>query len=107
MNIEFLKRLFTSCSEETGNGYRDGLNLSELYNRIEETAEAERKFSEARSKANLPPSIEDSIGTAAYAAIRASEMQGFVNGFRLCAQLGRELGRMEGAYTQGQKDRGT
>lgn len=95
MNTEFLKRLFTSCSEETGNGYRDGLNLSELYKRIEETSEAERRFSEARSKANLSLATEDTIGAAAYAAIRAYEMQGFINGFLLCAQLGRELSGME------------
>ncbi len=95
MNIEFLRRLFTSCSEETGNGYRDGLNLSELYYRIEEVAEVERQFSEVRSGAGLSPSVEDSISAAAYAVIRAYEMQGFINGFRLCAQLGKELSGME------------
>lgn len=92
MSIEFLKRLFTVCSEEAGNGYRDGLNLSELYTRIEETAKTEQEFSEARSKAELAPAVEDSIGSTAYAVIRAYESQGFINGFRLCAQMGRELG---------------
>lgn len=37
----------------------------------------------------------DSISSAAYAFIHAYELQGFINGFRLCAQLGRELLGME------------
>ncbi len=91
MNNDFLKRLFAACSDESGNGYRDGLNLSELYERIADTAEAEQAFREAREKAGLSITVEDNIAGAGYAAIRAYELQGFINGFRLCAQLGREL----------------
>ncbi len=92
MNTEFLRRLFAACSDEDGNAYRDGLNLSELYERIEDTAEAEQDFCEAHKKAGLIPDAENDTFNAAYAAFRAYELQGFINGFRLCARLGRELG---------------
>lgn len=95
MNYEFLKRLFTSCSDESGGSYADGLNQNELYGRIEETAEAEREFREACKKAGLDSATEDRIGDAAYGMTWAYEMQGFINGFRFCAQLGREISGTE------------
>ncbi len=97
MSAEFLRRLFISCSDEAGNSYRNGLNLSELYIRIEDTAEADRDFSAACKKAGLTPDVADDIFNTTCAVIRAYELQGFINGFRLCAQLGRELGVWETA----------
>lgn len=92
MNYEFLKRLFTSCSEETGNGYRDGLNLSELYEQMEEVSAATQHWGEALDKVALAPDVADDLGSAAFELVRAYELQGFVNGFRLCAQMRREQG---------------
>lgn len=93
MSNEFLKRLFTTCSDEEGGKYMDGLNLSELYERLEEVATAGQYLHEALDKAAPAPAVEDDIMSAAYETAHAYEFQGFVNGFRLCARMGRELHR--------------
>lgn len=95
MNYDFLRRLFTSCSDEAGEYYANGLNLCELYERAEEVAIAAQHWSEAQGKAALSVEAEDDIGAAAYGLARAYELQGFINGFRLCAQMRRELGDTE------------
>ncbi len=92
MSTEFLRRLFAACSDDGGNGWQDGLNLSELYERIEDTAEAERVLGEACEKARPAPDVDADIFSAAYSFFSAYERQGFINSFRLCARLGRELG---------------
>lgn len=91
MNYEFLKRLFTACSDEEDGKYMDGLNLSELYERLEDVATATHFFYEATEKAALAHAVEDDLAGAAFDLDHAYELQGFVNGFRLCARMGREL----------------
>lgn len=91
MNYEFLKRLFASSSDEEGK-YIAGPNLSELYDRLEDVAVAMQHFNEAVDRA-VPghPVAEDDVMSAAYEVANAYELQGFVNGFRLCTQMRREL----------------
>lgn len=95
MNYEFLKRLFTACSDEEGGHYADGLNLPELYKRMDEVGVAVQRLGEAKDEAGLTLEMADVIHSAAYELALAYEWLGFVNGFRLCAQLRRELGDME------------
>lgn len=96
-NIGFLKRLFASCSDETGSCYADGLNLSELYESAEEATTGMKHFNKAIDAAALPVDMTDEISAAAYEMARDYELQGFVNGFRMCARLGKELGGREAA----------
>lgn len=91
MNYEFLKRLFTTCSDEGGDYYADGLNLCELYEQVEEVAAARKDWNESLNRAALPPAVADDLGVAAFMFANAYELQGFINGFRLCAQMKREL----------------
>lgn len=95
MNYDFLKRLFTSCSDEADERYMDGMNLCELYERVGEVATAEQDWGETRGKAALSVKVADDIETAAYRLANAYELQGFINGFRLCAQMLRELHGIE------------
>lgn len=90
MNYEFLKRLFTACSDEEGK-YADGTNLAELYERLEDVAVAIQHFNEVLDRAASGPAAGDAVMSAAYEIANASELQGFVNGFRLCARMRREL----------------
>ena len=95
MNYEFLKRLFTSCSDEGDGRYEDGRNLQELYEQVDEVATAARNWGEVRGKAalDLAPEVTDAVEVAAFGLATAYEQQGFINGFRLCAQMRREQGR--------------
>lgn len=95
MNYELLKRLFTSCSDEEGGHYADGLNLPELYEQMEEVSTATQHWEETLDKAAFESPVEDDMQSAAYELARAYELQGFINGFRLCAQMRRELGELE------------
>lgn len=95
-NIEFLKRLFTACSDEEGSGYADGLNLSEMYEQAEEVDAAMQHWNEAQDETELARTKQDNMSAAAFELARAYELQGFINGFRLCAQMGRELRRKGG-----------
>ena len=95
MSYDFLKRLFTSCSDEEGGHYVDGLNLTELYERMEGVATAAQHWGETLDKAAFESTMEDDMQSAAYGLARAYELQGFINGFRLCAQMRRELAGME------------
>ena len=90
MNIEFLRRLFTACSDESDSHHADGLNLSELYQRLDETAVAEKEFS-AALKAEFGADADDLAYVAAYRYATACELQGFINGARLALKLFDEL----------------
>lgn len=90
MDNEFLRRLFVACSSE--NTYcMSGLNLNELYERTEDTAKSMQEFCEALNKEKLDFEVADNICHVACEAIGTYELQGFINGFRLCARLSREL----------------
>ena len=95
MNIGFLKRLFVACFNETGISYADGLNLFELYRHLDEAAVAEDKVKEACEKAGLTGAAVDPVYSAIYDYAESCELQGFVNGFRLCAKLIEELTEKE------------
>lgn len=92
MSYEFLKCLFMECSAEEGGRNAEGLNLSELYERLEDVAVAMQHFNEAVDRA-VPghPAVEDDVMSATCELTRAYELQGFLNGFRLCARMGREI----------------
>lgn len=85
MDMELLKRLYMACSGDPHNEV--GLNLCELYQRIEDTETADRDFTEAVQSAKLPFSDAESILEATCAANIAYELQGFVNGFRLAMRI--------------------
>lgn len=86
MDMDFLKRLYMACSDDNC-FFEAGLNLSELYQRIEDTETADRDFAEAVQATKLPVSDADSIWEATCAANIAYELQGFVNGFRLAMRI--------------------
>ena len=87
MEYEFLRRLYFSCSQQGSSVCADGLNLPELYKRIEETDRSEWNFAEELESTGLDfdkkGKLEEKMGegTTAY------ELQGFINGFRLCGLL--------------------
>ena len=82
MNIEFLRRLFTACSDESDSHYADGLNLSELYQRLDETVVAEDELI-ASLKAEFDDDTSGRVDIAIYGYATACEQQGFINGARL------------------------
>lgn len=87
MDMELLKRLYMACSDDNCI-FTAGLNLSELYQRIEEVKSADQALSLAVDAANLPPSVfSNGIEDAFCESIIAYEMQGFVNGFRLAMRM--------------------
>lgn len=88
MEYEFLRRLFASCSEEPDNGFRVGMNLSELYEHIEETKKQNDAFSRAIEFLDRKKQTE--LESASCEVGDAHELQGFINGFRLCWMLQRE-----------------
>ena len=91
MSVEFLKRLYWPCAESPDNGFAEGLNLSELYERIEDTKQADKAFTATVESTGLNVLQKSELEDACIAVSDAYELQGFINGFRLCAQLGREL----------------
>ena len=90
MNIEFLRRLFTACSDESDSHYADGLNLSELYQRLDETVVAEDELI-ASLKAEFDADTSGRVDIAIYGYATACEQQGFINGARLALKLFDEL----------------
>ena len=82
MDMELLKRLYMACSDDNC-FFKAGLNLSELYQRIEEVKSADHNLSLAMEGARLPNGIEEAI----VESIIAYELQGFVNGFRLAMRM--------------------
>jgi len=99
MSIEFLKRLFMAATEEPSNGLKEGLNLSELYERIEDTEREDAAFSGAVKSTGLDCEQCNDLEIACCNVNNAYELQGFINGFRLCAQLGKELAREQAQHT--------
>ncbi|MDE6590209.1 MAG: hypothetical protein K2K53_07690, partial [Oscillospiraceae bacterium] len=96
MNYEFLKRLYYSAAAP-GTPCK-GRRLQEMYEQTPELAQAWREIN-----ASLGAIESDSVSAALNQLWEASELQGFINGFRLCAQLGRELGTTEGDPTSPDK----
>ena len=88
MNYEFLKRLYYSAAEP-GNPC-EGQRLQELYEQTPELAQAWSAWSEIN--ASMGDIESDAVADALTSLWEASELQGFINGFRLCAQMWRELG---------------
>ena len=89
MNYEFLKRLYYSAAAP-GTPCK-GLRMQELYEQTPELAQAWREVNAAIGDAAQP----DAASNALTQLWEASELQGFINGFRLCAQMRRELGDAE------------
>lgn len=88
MEYEFLRRLFASCGEEGSGMFKEGLNLSELYKRIEETKRETDAFS--RAIEDLDRKKQNELERACCKVEDAHELQGLINGFRLCWMLQRE-----------------
>lgn len=75
MEYEFLRRLFALCCEK-------------FYKRIEDADKADRKFDETLK--DLDKEKANEIDSANGDSIEAYELQGFINGFRLCWMMQRE-----------------
>ncbi len=90
MNTEFLTRLYWACSDQNRH-LKDGLNPGKLYERIEDTENADHAFSDSLyatvSEINALSELED-LHINAYIAY---EKQGFINGFRLGMLLREEI----------------
>lgn len=69
--------------------FRSGILKKAAYERVDEITTATQHWEGAQEKAALSSGVMDDMGTAAY------ELQGFINGCRLCAQMRRELGDTE------------
>ena len=84
MSDEFLSRLFWACSDEYPH-YASGLNLGELYERLDEAAQADKAFIAAAG--------DMSDGTVGLLTnlLNVCEKQGFINGFRVCAAMFNDL----------------
>ena len=91
MSYEFLRRLFTSCGEEPSNGFPEGTNLSELYEKIEETRKEDSAFTEVVEGTGLDFDAKQKLEDACCDVGNAHELQGFINGFRICAMLRGEV----------------
>lgn len=89
MSYEFLKRLYYSA-EASGLPCK-GRRLQELY---EQTPELDCAWNEINA-AMGGAAQSDTVSDALTQLWEASELQGFINGFRLCAMMQLELGDME------------
>ena len=90
MEYEILRGLFMACTETPDNGFQEGLNLSELYDRIGESREKDREFSRVLSETGLDEKTQDMVEYACTEVCDAYELQGFINGFRICGLLQKE-----------------
>ena len=96
MNYEFITKLYYLCCTE----FPDDANqtyFSSLYNRISDTSEADTKFNMALERCRLTRDELLTLDELEGDAICAYELQGFINGFRIGASLGAELGTITGA----------
>lgn len=84
MSDEFLSRLFWSCSDEQPH-YASGLNLGELYERLDEAAQADKAFIAAAGDMS-----EETVSLLTN-LLNVCEKQGFINGFRVCAAMFNDL----------------
>lgn len=86
MDMEFLKRLYMACSDDNAI-FKAGMNLCELYQRLDDVEAADRDFTNTLDAAKLPFPVENCIVEASAAENIAYELQGFVNGFRLAMRI--------------------
>ena len=93
MSYEFLKRLFMAYAEDGVTFFPAGLNMSELREQIEDTSATDKEFMDILHRNNVPDTLADELANARFASCDAYELQGFINGFRLCAMLIDELRR--------------
>ena len=91
MRYEFLKRLFMAYAEESLTFFHTGLNLCELREQIEDTSATDKEFRDIMHKHDIPAALADELSSAMFNSCDAYELQGFINGFRLCAMLIDEL----------------
>ena len=91
MNTDFLTRLWWACSSEGSGPFREGLNLSELYEHTEETQKTQRSFYEVMESAGLTQEQINQIDDASTDMLNTAELQGFINGWWLCKMLQNEL----------------
>ena len=96
MNSKILKRLQWASADES-TFYRKGLNLCELYEPIDEKLQTEKALLEAL---RIHSADTDDIGKEVYHFAEACELQGFINGWRMCAMLEREFFGQSG-HTEG------
>ena len=82
-SYEFLSRLFWACSDEAK---RPGLNLDALYERMEETEQAD---------ASIAAAVTEELADPLAASQIAHEKQGFINGFRICSMMYDEVRKEE------------
>lgn len=91
MGYEVLRKLFCLCSETPDNGFEEGLNLSELYERIVEIEEMDNAFDRVLRGCQMEADKRRELDEVCAADCNAYELQGFINGFRICALLREEL----------------
>lgn len=91
MDYGFSRRLYWLCSEQPDNGFQNGFNLSELYERIEETSKEDHSFTEVVEGTGLDSGRKRELEYACADVSNAYELQGFINGFRLCWILQGEM----------------
>lgn len=89
--MKFLDRMFFAVSSEFGNPCGD-FQLNKLYTRMPAANEA---FSIVDERLEALGVDCDSISNELVELANAYELQGFVNGFRLCAKLAMELSENE------------
>ena len=88
-----MARIYVNAGKSDG-FYADGLNLSELYQRLDETVVAEDELI-ASLKAEFDDDTSGRVDIAIYGYATACEQQGFINGARLALKLFDELTRKE------------
>ncbi|MBD5101998.1 MAG: hypothetical protein HDT27_04730 [Subdoligranulum sp.] len=89
MTYEILKRLQWTSADETP--HVNGLHLSELYEITDEKQQADNALYEALRIHGCRAEDIDEINQAINNLEEACELQGFINGWRMCAMLEREL----------------
>ena len=97
MNTDFLTRLWWACSSESDFYHGEGMNLCEMYEHTEEKRQALRSFEEVVESIGLPMEQHNQIDDASEDTLNAAELQGFINGWRLCAMLQGEVQGKGGA----------
>lgn len=92
MNYEFLSRLYWACTDME-QGLCDGLNLSELYQHMEESKSASDALDEYMERYSADE--QNAVHSLNFNICNAYEKQGFINGFRIAMMMGQELLRKE------------
>lgn len=90
MDKGFLYRLYWACAA-CDRFFAEGLNLSELYGRSEETRQREREFNSAMDALDLSKEDHRNLDDMSCSLSLAYEAQGFCNGFRLGVKLMSEV----------------